>query len=464
MFITFIKEWAQFRAASPASSASTTPGAAGNVLVIYGQNESAGVITPSAAAGTQVNPPALVLDGVGDSHAISVNLSLTAGAQVATLTGASGAQTMEGEGVEYSGVGNRSNGASVTRTNPGNGAGAIAGPAVTVAIGDVLVVNVKCVTAITSNPILCVGGTIRGHSENNSPFVTYVTAEYAGTGGSITPTFTDGTNGSSQTYEVSQVVLNASGGGGSNFYPTDIDERPRPGRGPYSLGLYFRPSIDATWARNSGLAIDSPGAITLAGQALSLGMGIPLVGGAVSIAGQAFSFSQNLPVANGNVTLAGQSIAFNRNLPLSNGAITINGQSMTLINGGSLVIDTAGAIGLAGQSVSLSLSGPIAMTINVPGAITITGQNVALSNGDTEGLIQVPLFVGMFLTDAAQQASDLGFTNIRAYQQISTRFQGIVIAQNQTYGSFVLPGIDLALVVAEGSVPSNTIDERLIPP
>jgi hypothetical protein len=211
MAIAWVKEWAQWRAASPASSASITPGAAGNVLVVFGQNESAGVITPSAAAGSQVSPPGAVTDGVGDSHAISVNLSLTGSAQVATLTGASGAQTMEGEGYEYSGVGNRSNGASVPRTNPGTGAGAIAGSAVTVAVGDVLVVNVKCVTAITSNPILCVGGTIRGHSENNSPFVTYVTAEYAGTGGSITPTFTDGTNGGSQTYQVSQVVLNASG-------------------------------------------------------------------------------------------------------------------------------------------------------------------------------------------------------------------------------------------------------------
>lgn len=259
MSIAFVKEWAQFRTTSPASSASTTPGAAGNILAVFGQNESAGVITPSAAAGTQVNPPALVVDGFGDSHAISVNLSLTAGAQVATLTGASGAQTLEGEGYEYSGVGNRSNGASVTRTNPGGGAGAITGSAVTVAVGDVLLVNVKCVTAITSNAIACIGGTIRGHSENNSPFPTYVTAEFAGTGGSITPTFTDVSNGASQSYQVSQIVLNASGGT-TTISVIDDPRRPRPGRGPYSLGQYFRPSIDTAYPlvrSNAAIASDS---------------------------------------------------------------------------------------------------------------------------------------------------------------------------------------------------------------
>lgn len=229
MAIAFVKEWLQWRTTSPASSASTTPGAAGNVLAVFGQNESAGVITPSAAAGTQVNPPALVVDGFGDSHAISVNLSLTAGAQVATLTGASGAQTLEGEGYEYSGVGNRSDGASGTRTPGSAAAGAIVDTAVVVAVGDVLVVNVKCVTALTTNAITPVGGTIRGHGENNSPFPTYVTAEFAGTGGSITAAFSDTANSASQSYQVSHVILNASGGGSS------------PSSGPMPRQIYVMP-------------------------------------------------------------------------------------------------------------------------------------------------------------------------------------------------------------------------------
>lgn len=80
------------------------------------------------------------------------------------------------------------------------------------------------------------------------------------------------------------------------------------------------------------------------------------------------------------------------------------------------------------------------------------------------GTIVVPQFVGMLLTYAAQQASDLGFTNILAYQRVSNQFQGIVIAQNYPYGSVVPANIDLTFTVAEGSVPSNTIDERLIQP
>jgi hypothetical protein len=222
MAIAFVKAWAQWQGASPASSASTTPGAAGNTLVVFGQNEAGTgrAVTPSAAAGSQVSPPGAVNDASGDTHAICANTSLTGSAQVATLTGTAGGDTMEGEGVEYSGVTSVSDGAANNRVAPGTGAGAIAGSAVTVASGDVLIAVCKCVTALIGDVIVPAGGgTNRDHAGGGS-LVSYCVGEWAGSGGSITPTFTDATNGGSQSYEVLQLVLNA---GAASLALTDLD-------------------------------------------------------------------------------------------------------------------------------------------------------------------------------------------------------------------------------------------------
>jgi len=200
MAVTFVKEWAQWSGTSPSSSASTSPGAAGNSLVVFGQNESAGAITPSGAGGTQLSPPGAIADGVGDTHAISVNLSLSAGAQVVTLTG-SAAQTLEGQAYEFSGVGTVTNGDSKVAAATG---ATFSGNAISVPTGSFLIALVKCVSTLAGTASVTGGGTSLGSGAGTFPV--YAVGLWTGAGSSITPQFT--VTQTADTFVVLQAIIN----------------------------------------------------------------------------------------------------------------------------------------------------------------------------------------------------------------------------------------------------------------
>jgi hypothetical protein len=437
MSISFSQLWTQWQGTSPASSASTTPGAAGNTLVVFGQNESGTSlpITPSAAAGSTVSPPGLVNDASGDTHGISANTSLTGVAQVATLTGNSG-NTLEGVGAEYSGVGSVGSGLANNRASPGTGAGAIQGTAATVPSGSVLIACCKCVTALGVTISVAASGTTRG-SNNAGGNPSYALGEWVGTGASVTPSFTDSGGGGGNSYEVLQVILTPAASSGT-VQPTDIaDTRPRPGRGPYSLGRYFRPSNDAIRTLNLSASIDTPGQITIAGQSVTASIGVALsVNGQITVAGQSVTPALTIPITNGAITVAGQLVTASIGVALStNGQITVAGQSVSTSLGGnlSLGIDTPGQVTIAGQSVTTSIgialgngaitvagqsvTAALGAVISSPGQITINGQSVALQiAGNVSVDIDVPgqitlagQDITLLLSQTASGSSSNGF-------------------------------------------------------
>ena len=124
---------------------------------------------------------------------------------------------------------------------------------------------------------------------------------------------------------------------------------------------------------NLTLDIDTAGAITVAGQSVTLGLGLPVANGAVTVAGQSVGLGLGLPLSAGAVTVAGQAIGLGLGLPLTDGAIAVAGQSVGLDVGLSV---ENGAIAISGQSVDLSLTTIFEFDA---GSITIAGQDVSLS-------------------------------------------------------------------------------------
>ena len=124
------------------------------------------------------------------------------------------------------------------------------------------------------------------------------------------------------------------------------------------------------------LNVDTAGAITIAGQSVTMGISVPAGTGAVTLAGQSATFSLGITPTTGAVTLAGQSVAFGLGVAADNGAITLAGQSATLAIGANIdfTVDTAGAISLAGQSVTFGIG-----VATAAGAITLAGQSVTLA-------------------------------------------------------------------------------------
>lgn len=163
----------------------------------------------------------------------------------------------------------------------------------------------------------------------------------------------------------------------------------------------FRQGI-AQVASTTNLDISTPGSITLAGQSVTMGVGVALsTQGSITLAGQSVTMGLGVAPGAGAITIAGQSVTSNLGLAVSTqGSISINGQAIALAQITALAIDTAGSITLAGQSVAMALglapssgsitiagqavtlaaSGSQAMAIDVPGSISILGQDVALFN------------------------------------------------------------------------------------
>jgi hypothetical protein len=189
------------------------------------------------------------------------------------------------------------------------------------------------------------------------------------------------------------------------------------------------------------------------------------VAGALNLAGLSANLTQQLlkaPTA-GALTLSGLA----PNVTVSTlgtiipqvGVLALVGNAPGIIRR-TTISPTTGAALLTGNAPAVNTTGPKLIT-GLTGSLSFSGLAPAVAIAPIGGsYIQVPQFLGMLLTDAAQLAANLGFTNILATQVMSNRTGGVVLTQNYAYGDYVPPAIALVLTVADGAVPANTIDTR----
>jgi hypothetical protein len=166
-----------------------------------------------------------------------------------------------------------------------------------------------------------------------------------------------------------------------------------PGDQAYGLIVIFD---EASGGGPSPVTIDTPGALTITGQTLTVNTNVALTNGSLSIVGQAVAVNLGTLVTAGALTIAGQTLTTNTNVAVIGGALTLAGQTLdTNLPAGpgdlGLDIDVAGSLTIVGQSVASHVStamtaGALAVAghtatvqVNVPltqGALTISGQTL----------------------------------------------------------------------------------------
>lgn len=190
---------------APATSSAFTPTALNALIafVLDGTSGSETLTFSGTGSGTwnQFTPPGNVGDPNSNTFGAGANLSCGGGSQTITV----GPSLPFGWALEYSGVGSAS-ASGVSRVAPGT---TISGTAVSVPVGSVLVawcVNTSTVGAI--NLSASPSGTNRALGTTTIFGISYCITEYAGTGASITSTFTTSIGG--DTFDVIQILLTAS--------------------------------------------------------------------------------------------------------------------------------------------------------------------------------------------------------------------------------------------------------------
>lgn len=202
-------------AATPATSGSFTP-TGGNFLAGVTADDATSTSTLTHNGSVNNLTLGASQNDAGNANNIGIfgKNSITGGSQTLSA-GASGSGAVIGAAWEYSGV----NTATYAASNPA-GTASPAGSAVTVPTGAILLAFCRCDTAVgTALTAQANGGvtpTTRGSGTINT---TYCAAEWAGNGGSITPTFSHAT---SQTWMLVQVLLTPPPAGPTiNTQPTD---------------------------------------------------------------------------------------------------------------------------------------------------------------------------------------------------------------------------------------------------
>lgn len=204
--ITFVAHAAAYiNGSTPVTGAAYTPGAAGHQLVMFTANDASITNTVTGTQGTYslVTPPGRNNDADGDGMAIFSNPSAVASSQTYTLTAAGSAgNSLYGVLMEYTATNSLSSGVATVRTGI-TSASNILGSAVTVPTGSTLVAI--CWSSLSStDTITASNGTSRWQIHDGVGGFTV--ADYAGSGASVTPTFTS-TEGTGD-YMVVQVMLN----------------------------------------------------------------------------------------------------------------------------------------------------------------------------------------------------------------------------------------------------------------
>jgi hypothetical protein len=158
----------------------------------------------------------------------------------------------------------------------------------------------------------------------------------------------------------------------------------------WAVGAWAAGAWDvAVTGSDLSLDIDTAGALTVAGQSLTLATSIATANGSLTIAGQSVLSSVNVALSNGSLTLDGQTLDTTLTLDLfasiENGSLTITGQSVTTaidvaLSHGSLTID--------GQTVSATAGNNLSVEIDTAGALTVSGETVTTD-------LTLDLFVGV---------------------------------------------------------------------
>lgn len=360
MAVAFVSQITPWTSASPSASGSFTP-TAGNCLAGYIVDGSANSRTLSMsgtgtylATGTVGN----FNDTNNDTHAAWSNLSCSAGAQTATVSGTI-ADTMIGWLWQYSGVTSIDTSSAVVRTGA-----TINGTAVIVATGDMLFA--VCVNVTGSNPTFTTTGTARGNAQVGG-IIKYVAAEYAGSGGSVTPSF--GTTISGDNYVVMQWVMHGASDRAA-FSP-----KPRLGLGPNAL-IARRPVANiATLATITGTVAYTNANDTLAAS------------GTTTVLGTLATTNNNDTIsASGTTTVLGTLAKTNNNdTSAANGTATILGSlattnaNDTLAGSGAVGGTVTGTVNYTNANDTLAAAG----TTTIVGSLARTNANDTLASSGT---------------------------------------------------------------------------------
>lgn len=168
--------------------------------------------------------------------------------------------------------------------------------------------------------------------------------------------------------------------------------------GPY---FEFTPKVRSYVVSVPPISVSvDPGSVTVAGQAMTLGLSLAQGTGAATIAGQSATMAESLALGAGSISVVGQLIALsnsgNLSLAIDAGGIAVAGQPATLkfqMNSGAGAAAVAGqaigfgyglstadgAIGLSGGDLALTVSGNRTLSVD-PGQIVLVGQSMKLSS------------------------------------------------------------------------------------
>lgn len=163
-------------------------------------------------------------------------------------------------------------------------------------------------------------------------------------------------------------------------YPIDIGStRNRPGRGPYSLGRYFRPKNDAFADPASAISAALSGSqVATAAGTLGVQISIPVSGLSSSVAAGTITASTG---ANLTLGLTGQAVTASAGALAPSFTIPLTGQSVTVSSG--IITASAGSnvtLSLTGQSVTVT-AGSLALGVS----LGLGGSQVAVNAGVLPG-------------------------------------------------------------------------------
>lgn len=173
------------------------------------------------------------------------------------------------------------------------------------------------------------------------------------------------------------ITPSAGGGGGggtqSDELKTFASTRNRPGRGPYSLGRYFRPRVDAFPGRLSA-SITPAGGLTLGGSAAVIRKVVTAAAGGITLAGAAAFAKGKTVTPVGGITLAGAASQNRVRVPAPSGGLNISGAATVSTSGSQQYSYSAsGGISLGGSAAQSRVSARAATGgLQLGGAATVT--------------------------------------------------------------------------------------------
>jgi hypothetical protein len=226
-----------------------------------------------------------------------------------------------------------------------------------------------------SSPTFANGDTIYLEAQGSTLVVKKGTTN--GAGGTTVTTQSDAT----LTGTLAGIGYSSSGGGGGvdafvmgDFtgaatpqYIEQNSRRNHPGRGPYSLGRYFRPRVEAFTLTEVTAA--------LSGQAITSALGTLTPSNSLALSGQAITVAQGTVAAALSKALSGQAITSATGTLTPALSLALSGQAITASQG-TVTASTGATAALTGESIALA-AGTVLPTLT----IALTGQQANFAQG-----------------------------------------------------------------------------------